>query len=94
MAAKRPRGGGYYNATLAVAGAAVPIPVAASGFIIHCSAACYVGVGTSATLLTFNTTNYGVVGPLMQQEFTHGAGETHVHVAPVAGTAAVSIAFV
>ena len=100
MAAKRPRGGGYYNATLATTGAAIPLPAGAAGFVIHVSAACYIGMANDATLLTFaagapNLTNYGVLGAAMWQEFDafSGGGERFIHVAPVTGTAAVSIAF-
>lgn len=96
MAARRPRGGGYYNATLGVSGTAVEVPITASGLIVHCSAACYVGVG-DATLQTFNTTNYGVMGAGQSETFALSPGvrgeESHFHVAPVTGTAAVSITF-
>jgi hypothetical protein len=96
MAARRPRGGGYYNAALAVAGAAVALPVGANSFTIHVSAPCYVGIASSASLLTFNTTNYGVMGAGQWEEFTSqrgGGTERYVHVAPVTGTAIVSITF-
>lgn len=96
MGARRPRGGGYYNATLGTTGAAVEVPNTASGVIVHCSAACYVGVGDD-TLRTFNTTEYGVMGAGQWEEFKLHSGtygeETHIHVAAVTGTAAVSIMF-
>lgn len=97
MPARRPRGGGYYNATLGTSGTAVEIPITASGFIVHVSAACYVGVGDDATLLTFNTTNYGVMGAGQSETFALHPGvrdeESYFHVAAVTGTAAVSIMF-
>ena len=96
MTARRPRGGGYHNAALAVAGIAVALPVGANAFIVHVSAPCYVGIANNATLLTFNTTNYGVLGAGQWEEFTSqrgGGTERYVHVAPVSGTAVVSITF-
>ena len=97
MSSRVLRGGGFYNAALAVAGINVPLPAGAAGFIIHVSAPCYVGMKDSATLLTFNTTNYGVIGPNHAEEFLVPGGVTsarNIHVAPVAGTAVVSIAFI
>ena len=97
MPARRPRGGGYYNATLGTSGTAVEIPINASGFIVHCGAACYVGVADDDTLLAFNTTNYGVMGAGQSETFALNPGvrseENHFHVAAVTGTAAVSIMF-
>jgi hypothetical protein len=96
MAARRPRGGGYYNATLGTTGVAVEVPITASGLIVHCGAACYVGVG-DATLRTFNTTEYGVMGAGQSETFALSPGvrseESHIHVAAITGTAAVSIMF-
>lgn len=96
MAARRPRGGGYYNAILDTAGVAVPVPITASGLIVHVSAACYVGVGDE-TLRTFNTTEYGVQGAGQSETFALNPAvrgeETHFHIAAVTGTAAVSIMF-
>ena len=97
MSARVLRGGGFYNAALAVAGTNVVIPPGAAGFIIHVSAPCYVGMKDDATLLTFNTTNYGVLGGGLAEEFRVQGGVTsgrNIHVAPVSGTAVVSIAFI
>lgn len=97
MPGRRPRGGGYYNATLGTSGVAVEIPITASGFIVHVSAACYVGSAADDTLLTFNTANYGVMGAGQSETFALNPGvrdeENHFHVAAVTGTAAVSIMF-
>lgn len=99
--AKRPLAGkaGYYNATLGTAGVAIAFPLHANRCKVHVSAACYVGIGGSTTL-TFNTgapnlTNYGVLGAGQAEEFSRMAlsTETHLHVAPVTGTAAVSVMF-
>ena len=98
---KRPLAGkpGYYNAALAVAGVAIPFPPHVQRCKVHVSAACYVGVG-GATLLTFaagapDLTNYGVLGVGQAEEFHRMplSTETHLHVAPVSGTAAVSVIF-
>jgi hypothetical protein len=96
MAARRPRGGGYYNASVPTAGVSVQLPIGASGFTIHVSAACYVRIANNTTLGTPDATGYGVMGAGQWEEFTSqrsGGPERFVHVAAVTGTAAVSIAF-
>ena len=96
MASRRPRGGGYYDDDLGTDGIAIPVPITASGLIIHVGAACYVGVGDD-TLRTFDTTEYGVLGAGQSETFALHPGvrgeESHFHVAAVTGTAAVSIMF-
>jgi hypothetical protein len=96
MAARRPRGGGYYDDALDTTGFAIPVPITASGLIIHVGAACYVGVGGD-TLRTLDTTEYGVMGAGQSETFALSPGvrgeESHFHVAAVTGTAAVSVMF-
>lgn len=99
--ARRPLAGkaGYYNAALGVAGIAIPFPLHATHARVHVSAACYVGIG-GPTLLVFATgapllTNYGAIGAAMAEDFSRMvlSTETHLHIAPVTGTAAVSVYF-
>lgn len=97
MAARRPRKGGYYNAALGVGGVVIPVPTNVSNYIIHVGAACYVGTGGNA-LRTLDTTEYGVMGAGQWEEFGIHTGvrsdEAYIHVAPVSGTAAVSVMFI
>lgn len=96
MPGRRPRNGGYYDDSLGTTGVAVEVPINASGVIVHCGAACYVGVGDE-NLRTFDTTEYGVMGAGQSETFALHPGvrgeESHIHVAAVTGTAAVSMMF-
>lgn len=97
MAARRPRGGGYYNAAVGVAGVSVQLPAGAAGYTIHVGAACFIRTGNDATLGTPSTANgWGAMGAGQWEEFSSQGGvttERYIHVAAISGTAAVSIAF-
>jgi hypothetical protein len=86
---------GYSNATLGIAGVAVAFPVEAAGAVLQVSAPCWVGVRGNATLITFNDANFGSVqsgAPIPIARLRDGT-MTHIHIAPLTGTAIVTIAF-
>ena len=99
MPSLRPRAGmaGYHNAALGTAGVVIPFPTNAYGCIVSVSAGCYVGVGGDA-LLALGDATYGSVLNGAPYTFTRARlgnnTETHLHIAPWTGTAAVAVAFI
>lgn len=86
---------GYHNAALGVAGVAVAFPVGASGALVSVSAGCYIGMRGDATLIAFSDANFGSIqnGAPIPIRRTALTDDTHIHIAPWATTAIVSIAF-
>lgn len=86
---------GYHNATLGTTGVAVAFPPSSSRAIISVSAGCYLGFRNSASLATFSDANYGSISGGAPFVFARvrNADETHIHIAPWASTAIVSILF-
>lgn len=86
---------GYHNATLGTTGVAIAFPAASSGCIISVSAGCFLGFRNSATLNTFNDTNYGSLSSGAPYAFQRmrDATQTHIHIAPWTSTAVVSVMF-
>lgn len=86
---------GYHNATLGTTGVAVAFPASSSRAVISVSAGCYLGFRNSNTLAAFSDANYGSISGGAPFVFSRArdASQTHIHIAPWASTAIVSILF-
>jgi len=86
---------GYGAAALTTAGVSIPFPLGSQGALVMVSAGCYLGVRNNSTLLAFNNTNYGSIlnGAAVELNRSGQAGDNTIHIAPWAGTAAVSVIF-
>jgi hypothetical protein len=96
MATIRPRAfPGYGNAALGTGGAVVAIPGRAFGALISVSAPCWVAFSDSDDVLGFDAATMGAINgvqPPFYRNRTEGP-DTHIHIAPLTGTAVVTIAF-